>query len=130
MGTWRYEPDENPKRKHRWAHPAPGFIVLPTGERVGKCPADVTNAEAEAVLNAGVPWSPPRGWDRPYPKRIWCIHRGWLYRAEPTNPGRSYRAFPEDPDRELALPPVVRRELERRAEVLGMARELRRWLRP
>ena len=105
-------------------------MVLPTGERVGKCPSDVTNAEAEATVNAGVPWSPPKGWSRSYPKKIWCIHRGWLYRAEPTNPGTSYHAFPEDPEREVRLPPGVRKELERRAEELGMARELRRWLRP
>ena len=86
--TWRYEPDENPKRKHHSDRQHAGFVTV--GRiRVGKCPSTMDASSAQALVEEAIPYSPPR-WDRPYPKRLYAVSDGVVYRAAPTNPGTSY----------------------------------------
>jgi hypothetical protein len=101
--SWLYEPDEQPKRKHHWDRPVAGFIRV--GQNVvAKCPNNLTIDKAQQILNEAIPWS-PRNWRRPYPQRLYNVADGVLYRATPTNPGRSYHGFPEIADRFRPAPP-------------------------
>jgi hypothetical protein len=93
---WSYEADETPKRKHHWDRPYAGFVDV-CGQRVGKCPSDLSISAAEVALNAGVPWTPSR-WRHAYPQRIYAVLDGVVYRATPTVPGVSYHGFPERPE--------------------------------
>lgn len=123
---WLYEPDENPKRKHHWNQNTAGFVTV--GDiYVAKCPNNMPITLAQTLLNAGVEWS-PKMWTEPYPKRIYCVWEGVLYRAMLTNPGRSYHGFPEHPS---GFPPGSR---ELRNKLIELAREqhceqeLRAWM--
>jgi len=74
---------------------------------VSKCPSDLTVADAEQMLNAGIEWSSAR-WPNDHPQRIYAVLDGVVYRATPTNPGVSYHGFPElieslPPDRALRV---------------------------
>jgi hypothetical protein len=123
---WIYEPDEVPKRKHHWNEAAAGFTKV-GNLLIGKCPRNMTQEFAQELLNNGVEWS-PRGWRSQYPQRIYAVFEGVLYRAMPTNPGRSYHGFPEH----HSLFPPGNRQL--REQIIELARErscesgLRRWM--
>ncbi len=128
VNVWAYEPDEVPKRKHRWGNDYAGFVEV-GGNLVGKCPTSMTMDRAEKLLNDGIPWS-PGNWRRPYPKRIYVIgDDGVLYRATPTNPGRSYHGFPEHyllfPDGSQNL----RKQLLQVARERGCEDKVREWMR-
>jgi hypothetical protein len=123
--VWRYETDEEPKRKHHWKNEWAGTVVV-HGVVISKCPSGLTRSEAEDMLNTGIPWSSPK-WRNPYPQRIYAVREGVVYRATPTNPGVSYHGFPElidslPPDREL------RNELLARAKIEGREVEVAAWL--
>src|SRR4051812_3673364 len=90
---WKYEPDENPKRKHHWSHDYAGFVKV-KDVLVGKCPSTLSIADCEALLNNGIAWTPDR-WRKQYPKRIYNVRDCVVYRATPTIGGVSYHAFPE-----------------------------------
>ena len=113
MPTYQYDPG-TPKKKHHWEEDEPA-IVRRGRELVAMCPNNVTNAEAAAQLVNAVPWSPP-DWDKPWPKRLYNLFRGIVYRATHTLGGTSYHAFPE---REGDLPASVRRQLSERAAKTG-----------
>ena len=126
--TWRYESDENPKRKHHWSEDHAGFAEIGPN-RVGKCPATMNPSDAQALLDGAIPYFPPR-WSRPYPQRLYAVSEGVVYRASPTNPGTSYHGFPEHPS---AFPRAgsardVKRQLLERARQQGCEREVRRWM--
>jgi len=125
---WVYEPDEDPKWKHHWDRDHAGFIKRGPNS-VGKCPADMSLSDAQALISDAVPYHPPR-WSRPYPQRLYAVSGGVVYRATPTNPGVSYHGFPEHPQ---AFPRdagarEVRRQLLERAKRQGFEREVRRWM--
>ncbi len=125
---WEYESDEKPKwkSKHFWNEDKAGFITI--GEKtVGKCPKGISTSTARELLNGGIPWS-PENWTRSYPQRIYAIHRNVVYRAMPTNPGKSYHGFPEDPDLFVKLPKALKRKILEHAERLRCIGEVRRWL--
>jgi len=91
---WKYQPDEDPKRKHRWNEHRAGFVEA-GGETIGKCPRAITIELAEHLLNhQGISWSNPRLSPGTYPDRIYVVHDGVVYHAKPTVPGVSYHAFP------------------------------------
>ena len=96
--NYDYEADEQPKNKHRWREPqdSAGFKVV-SGVKIGKCPSNLDVQQAREILNEGVPYSHER-WGKSHPCAIFGVYEGVLYRAKPTNPGRSYHAFPADPD--------------------------------
>jgi hypothetical protein len=124
---WIYEPDENPKRRHHWENDYAGFVNV-SGNLVAKCPADLSLADATKLLNGGIEYYPPRRGGISHPGRIYAVHDGVVYRATPTNPGKSYHGFPELREN---LPPA--REL--REAILELAREdgsedkVKKWLR-
>ena len=123
---WEYEPDEIPKRKHSWDEDEAGFIII-GGVPVGKCPKGISNETAREILNTGIVWSPKR-WDHEYPQRIYTIYQNVIYRAVPTNPGKSYHGFPEHPDSFRELPSALRKKILEHAERLGCLEEVRKWL--
>ena len=79
---WRYETDEEPKRKHHWNNDQAGTVVV-HGVVISKCPSGLTRSEAEVMLNTGIPWSSPK-WRNPYPQRIYAVREGVVYRAKYT----------------------------------------------
>jgi hypothetical protein len=123
---WEYEPDETPKRKHSWDKDEAGFVTI-GGAIVGKCPQGISNSSARELLNAGIQWS-PRRWEHSYPKRIYTIHQNVVYRAMPTNPGKSYHGFPEHPDLFWELPGALRKKIFEHAERLGCLEGVHKWL--
>ncbi len=123
---WKYEPDENPKIKHHWDKLTAGFVEI-NGARIGKCPSNMALSLAEDLLNNGIPFSPP-GWNRPYPKRIYAVHDGVVYRATHTRPGVSYHGFPEYPSEIRTLPGPVRDAILQEARTLGCEKEVKRWI--
>lgn len=125
--SWIYEPDERPKRKHHWDQPRAGVVQV-HGIPVSKCPSTLTVEDAEAMLNAGVEWRPRRGWSHDHPQRIYAVADGVLYRATPTNPGRSYHGFPELPG-QVPPDPALRGAIMELARADGSEREVERWLR-
>ena len=124
--VWVYEPDERPKKKHRWGNADAGFVDV-GGVPVGKCPSDMTLLEAQDLLQSGIPWS-PRGWRHSYPKRLYAVYRGVLYRATPTNPGRSYHGFPEHPSHFPTGSRALKDEILKRARADGCEAEVREWM--
>jgi hypothetical protein len=128
-----YEPDYpkgHPKQKHGWNEGHAGF-VRQGGEIVGKCPKGIDNKTAERLLNeavnVGLIYSDPR-WQKPYPQKIFVVHDGVVYRAKPTNPGRSYHAFPERPKALREGSRDLRDRLIARARALGCEAEVRAWI--
>ena len=123
---WKYEPDEVPKRKHAWEKDYAGFVIV-RGVQVGKCPKGLDLDRAEGLISNGIRFFPKR-WDKPYPKRIYVVYDGVLYRAEPTNPGVSYHGFPELPREFHSLPKQIRDEILVRAQELGQLDQVKRWV--
>ncbi len=124
---WHYEPDEHPKKKHAWSNPHAGFVNV-QGVEIGKCPNNISIAEAEQFLNTGIPFIPPRT-SVTYPTRIYVVHSGVVYRATPTNPGVSYHAFPERAEDFRRLPRSLRESILNEADRLGHGDAVRRWSR-
>ena len=127
LTTWRYEPDENPKRRHAWPNPHAGFVIV-QGVEIGKCPNNIPRAEAERLLNTGIPVMAARS-GVGYPKRIYVVHEGVVYRATPTNPGVSYHAFPEKAEEFRRLPRGVQEAILNEAERQGRGEDVSRWSR-
>ncbi|MBL4683470.1 MAG: hypothetical protein JKY37_02680 [Nannocystaceae bacterium] len=128
---WLYQPEE-PKKKHKWDYDEPGFVDVPKRKgpgtvRVAKCPSSMTMEQAEELLQGAIAWS-PRGWTRDYPQRLYAVHDGWLYRAMPTIPGRSYHGFPED-DQSRQVPETLHEAIREVASSKGCVEEIERWLR-
>lgn len=124
---WLYEPDERPKRKHRWRHAHAGFVEQ-CGEKVGKCPSDLTDAMAEELLNTqAVPYFNPKA-RGPSPDRLYVVHEGVVYRAVPTRAGRSFHGFPESPEHLARLPRAVLAQILALAERLGCKDRVQDWM--
>lgn len=124
---FRYEPDEEPKRKHHWDRAEPGFVEV-RSVLVGKCPSDLTIARAEALLQDGIPWNRPRTPDLGYPDAIYVVYDGAVYRAKPTRPGVSYHAFPELGSRLRELPRQLKTRILEKARELGCDVGVQRWM--
>ena len=83
------------RHKHRWSKNYAGFAKY-HGEIVGKCPNDITLDEAQKLLSEAVT-DPPDDYDiDPYPKRLYNVYRGVIYRAEGDGRSNVYHAFPAD----------------------------------
>jgi hypothetical protein len=121
---WVYDGVTN-RSKHRWSNPKPGFVQLPCGTWVGKCPSNVTQAEAEGLLNEGVEEWTGVG-DSPHPDMIFAIRDGYVFRAYPTQPGVSYHAFPDCPRELRKLPKSIRAKIVALAETKGCGDRVRR----
>lgn len=127
MGAWSYQPEEAPKRKHYWENNYAGFVHQ-GALRTAKCPKDLSRKQIEDAMDRAIEWRPAR-WPHRYPKRLYTIIDGIVYRATPTVPGRSYHGFPEHPeylaDRRLK---GVRESLEEMAQQLDCSRDYRLWM--
>jgi hypothetical protein len=122
---WEYDPGEDPKKRHHWEKNEAGFVEI-DGKPVGKCPNNISPAQARELLNDGVPWVPHR-WRSRYPKRIYVVHDGVIYRAEPTNPGKSYHGFPELPVKFRELPRDIQDRILACARNKGCYEAAKRW---
>jgi hypothetical protein len=89
--AWKYDPGEK-RRKHKWENDYAGFETE-GGAEVGKCPSTITNQVAEELLNTGVPWTNPN-MPADYPRNIYNVHDGVVYKAMITIGGISYHGFP------------------------------------
>ncbi len=125
--SWRYEPDEMPKRKHAWDRDEAGFVEVAAGQLVSKCPIGVSPSEAQELLDGAIPWS-PRSWRRDHPQRLYAVRGGVLYRAMPTVPGRSYHGFPEHSTGFPRGARALKRQILARARELQCELEVRRWM--
>lgn len=127
---WIYEPDPRMKHKRGWTANEPGFATESGGEVVGKCPAALTVERAEELLNDpdAIQFFPPR-WDRAYPKVIYNIHKGTLYRATWAVPGASCHGFPEHPKRAEELPKELKERIRELARQRNCEEEIRACLR-
>jgi hypothetical protein len=124
--AWTYEPDEAPKKKHRWNHSFAGFVNQ-RGIPVGKCPAGFSASAAAALLNRAFDPDDGRRTRRGAPLRLYAVHDGVVYRAAPTRAGASYHGFPERPRVVRSQERVLRRVREQ-ADELGCRDALERWL--
>jgi len=89
--AWKYDPGEK-RRKHKWQNDYAGFEVE-GGLEVGKCPTTIAQEIAEELLNTGVPWNNPN-MPSDYPRNIYNVHGGVVYKAVVTLGGVSYHGFP------------------------------------
>ena len=125
---WLYEHDEIPKRKHAWAHSAAGFVRV-RDALVGKCPSNMKPEEAQALLDAALPYSAPR-WSHDYPQRLYAVKDGVIYRATRTRPGVSYHGFPEHPSKfpKGRSGAQLKERLLQAADDAGCKPGVRRWM--
>ena len=124
--TWTYERGEG-RWKHCWKRNSAGFVPGARGA-VGKCPAHISDAAAQAILNRGIEVKEAE--DDSYPARIYAYHDGVVYEAVPTRPGISYHGYPwrGDLPGRSPLPGYVRRHLEEQAKEVSQEKELKTWL--
>ena len=126
---WTYEPrgtPQVPKPKHGWANDEPGFEEGVGGQIIGKCPAGISNTEAEQLLNEGISWTNPHSHHKEdWPEQIYVVHQGVIYRAIPTRGGISYHGFPAA----RRVPRSLKEKILRRARDLGCETEVKRWMR-
>lgn len=128
---YTYEPDERPKKKHRWNADYAGFEQVEAGGGrtmyVGKCPANLSMEIAQELLNGGIPYFSRRA-RGVHPDRIYAVYNGVIYRAVPTRLGVSYHGFPE-PRRDFdPLPKKIRDAVLARAQELGQEEAVSEWL--
>jgi len=125
--TWTYDPGESPKKKHGWNKNEAGFIKRGKA-LVGKCPKGFSKKLAQDLINNGIPEINPRA-TQPHPMKIYVVHDGVLYRAVPTEAGKSYHGFPERPRVLDELDDELKAAIWNRARKLGQKKELTIWLR-
>jgi hypothetical protein len=116
-----YDPDVAHRRKHQWTN-AYAEVVAQDGGHVGKCPNDLTQQEAQRLLEDGIPYH-GRYSRKSRPERVYNIRDGVPYRAHIM--GRVYHGFPEVPSE---IPPEVMEELRNRAEDEGSTAQFEAWL--
>jgi hypothetical protein len=76
-------------------------------------------------LVSGIPFY--KNEDDLYPSHIYNVHRGVIYEAAPTNPGRSYHGYPWKGRRD-GIPQSILEQLRQRAISCGDEREFKNWL--
>jgi hypothetical protein len=128
---YKYERGEH-RRKHCWKQDDADFVDV-DGHLVGKCPKTITDDIAEKLLNQAVaepdPFAVPGRPASLWPKRLYTVHRGVIYEAAPTQPGKSYHGYPwrGRPGRG-PLPTEVIDQLRVKAEAEGFLEEFESWL--
>lgn len=120
MSSYKYDPGQG-RTKHKWNRDEAGFKPSKRGA-VGKCPKILKDDEREALLNDGVPFFDFE--EDEHPSRIYNVHNGVIYEAQPTEYGKSYHGYPWQGD----LPKRILHILEIRAEKAGCLKELKKWL--
>lgn len=118
-----YDSPQN-RHKHRWPKNKAGFDNH-CGETVGKCPHDVTLEEAQNLLLEAIPEPQDDYSDDPFPKRLYNVRNGVIYRAEGDGRSNKYHAFPAD-NIDLIDSDILD-ELQKRAEATGHLKEFKKW---
>lgn len=118
-----YSSPEN-RHKHRWSKNYAGFCRY-HGEIVGKCPNNITLEEAQDLLLKAIPDPPDEYDDDPYPKRLYNVHKGVIYRAEGDGRSNRYHAFPADNIRSMDSDTLD--TLEKRANESGYLEKFKKW---
>lgn len=89
-----YDPTPN-RYKHRWKHNHAGFENY-NGIIVGKCPNDISYDTAQELLMEAITDPPDEYSVYEYPKRLYNVFNGVIYRAEGDGYSKYYHAFPAD----------------------------------
>ena len=118
-----YSSPEN-RHKHRWPRNYAGFTRY-YGEIVGKCPNNITLEEAQQLLVEAIPDPPDEYDDDPYPKRLYNVREGVIYRAEGDGRSNRYHAFPADNINSMDADTLA--ILEKRATDSGYLEQFRKW---
>ena len=127
---YRYEKGEH-RHKHAWNHDYPGFSTA-QGHLVGKCPNNVSQPVAEALLNQAVaepdPFVIPGEAAARAPTRLYGVYKGAIYEAVSSGAG-SYHAYPWRARRgRPSLPQGMLEKLEKLATKEGYLDEFREWI--
>lgn len=119
--------DPTPGRpKHRWKKNIAGFQKQ-GGRLVGKCPQDIKLSEATELLQTAVPDRRTAfDVDYLYPKNLYIVFRGVIYRAVGGEYNNSYHAFPCN--NVSRLDAGILAELRQRAESSGYIKQFERWV--
>jgi hypothetical protein len=92
--AYKYERGEH-RKKHCWNNDYADFVER-DGHLLGKCPNSITDEIAATLLRSAIaepePFAVPGR--TPRPKRLYGVHRGVIYEAVPTQPGKSYHGYP------------------------------------
>ena len=120
---WKYDPGER-RRKHKWHNDYAGFEIE-GGVEVGKCPMTITQELAGQLLNTGVGWNNPSMPSSDYPRNIYNVHEGVVYKAAITLAGVSYHGYPCKGQ----VPREVVTQLEALAAQKNCSKEFEAWLR-
>ncbi|HEX4078835.1 MAG TPA: hypothetical protein VHX61_08190 [Rhizomicrobium sp.] len=90
----RYEKGER-RYKHVGKTAAPEIRFFPDDPKrwEGLCPNSLTSADHLTLLNEAITGS---NGDReiPFPKSLWTVHNGAIYKADTTDRGKSYHGYP------------------------------------
>jgi hypothetical protein len=115
--------DEKPY-KHQ-SDEAEAHFVRIGGEYVGKCPKDISVAEAHKLLAKAIPYGElPDG----HPKCFFAVHRGVPYTTKWTHRGQDVHGFPWRFREPGGMPRSVRTKLRAWAEKDGCAEVFDRWM--
>jgi hypothetical protein len=102
------------------------------GGWVGKCPKSITDQVAQNLLNQAVPEPDPfrlPGRVSAWPKRLYAVHKGVIYEAVPTIPGKSYHGYPwRAREGRGPLPTEVIDRLRNMANDEGCLEQFEEWL--
>lgn len=128
---YKYERGDH-RTKHCWKRDQADFVQQ-QGHLVGKCPSSITDSVAETILNQAVaepdPFLVPGRAAASWPKRLYGVHKGVIYEAVPTQPGKSYHGYPwRGRDGRGPLPTLVVERLRAMAEAEGYLKEFKSWL--
>lgn len=124
---WFKYDEEKPKRRHAWSRSEAGFESH-GGYLVGKCPRGFGHGLAERLLNEGIFETNAR-YSNKYPKNIYNVYNGVLYRGVPTLRGVSYHGFPVLPKDFEDLDEDLQTAIWERARKQGEEEQLKHWLR-
>lgn len=124
-GRWLYERGAH-RRKHCWNRDEASFCPSPKGP-VGKCPNSIRDAEAQALLDNGIPFYEDE--EDKHPSHIYSVREGVIYEAAPTQAGLSYHGYPWRGDQHRGdIPERIFEELMKRADEGGHIKEFKRWV--
>lgn len=124
-GSREYDPTPG-RPKHRWKKNYAGFKKQ-GGHRIGKCPQDLTLSVAKRLLQNAVADVASPFDSTPYPKNLYAVYRGVIYRAVGGERTNVYHGFPCD--RINNLDATVYQKLEQQAIQEGTLKNFKRWVR-
>jgi hypothetical protein len=116
----KYDKGEN-RHKHSGKH-QDARIIYENGLWIGKCPQGFLLAEAQTLLENGLPEFRNTTAEKPF--RLWSYYQGAIYRARSSDGGATWHGFPakDEPPRDIL------KKLEHLAQQQGEEKLLKQWL--